>query len=83
MSEKHPLIDLAGMIHIAIVVNDVQTAVAEWSKWTGIPVEKIVLITFTNAAAKELRKKIKTRGIIIGRIMIMECMRDMAFGKLM
>lgn len=41
MSEKHPLIDLAGMIHIAIVVNDVQTAVAEWSKWTGIPVEKM------------------------------------------
>ncbi len=41
MSEKHPLIDLNGIIHIAIVVNDVSQAAAEWSKWIGIPVENM------------------------------------------
>ena len=38
MAEKNLYIDLAGIIHIALVVNDVNQAAAEWSRWTGIPV---------------------------------------------
>ena len=41
MSEKHPLIDLNGILHIALVVKDVNEAAAEWSEWTGIPVSKM------------------------------------------
>lgn len=33
---NHPYIDLAGILHIALVVNDVHEAMQAWSEWTGI-----------------------------------------------
>ena len=33
---NHPYIYLAGILHIALVVNDVHEAMQAWSEWTGI-----------------------------------------------
>ena len=75
MSEKHPLIDLNGILHIALVVKDVNEAAAEWSEWTGIPVSKM------NMRLKGISKEKKDPGSPEQKITSTVQMKAMASGR--
>lgn len=38
---KNPVIDVKGLIHIALVVENVHKAAEAWSRWLGIPVDEM------------------------------------------
>lgn len=74
---NHPYIDLAGILHIALVVNDVHEAMQAWSEWTGIEQSAM------NLRLRALPVKTRIRAIISVTITSMVQPRITAFGRRM